>query len=100
MIYSDIENDRDKKSLLLYLETRCVDYSGLLDDRQMNDADWANLNRWSNKKFIEQRIRRDYLKRGLNHIVELSDEAWTIAHLLRRDRAEQDGTHKCAWTGD
>jgi hypothetical protein len=79
--------DRDQRSCLLYLECRAVDYDGVIDDRQMNETDWANIERWSKSGLLQTRIRGDGNRRGYNHVVKLSPTAWNLAHALRIERA-------------
>jgi hypothetical protein len=81
---------RDQKSLLLYLETLAVDYSGRIEDARMNDDDWANLERWKEEGFIETgRIRFKDVQDRKTKWVHLTSQAYDLAHQLRRERAER-----------
>lgn len=79
---------RDKQSLLLYLETRTVDYFGRVDTSRMNAIDFEIAAAWAGEGFIQfGRIRSsDHNDQG-THWVTLSEEARTLAHALRTERA-------------
>ena len=80
---------KDECSLLLYLETRCVDYGGILDTRHMNDEDVAILERWKEEGFIDYgRVAFKTIPEapGCRHWTEwvaLSEEAWKEAFAQR-----------------
>lgn len=78
---------RDERSLLLYFETCAVDLSGRVDARRLNSDDFEIAGRWSGTDFIGfGRIKSaDHNSQG-QHWVELSDEAWELAHQERRAR--------------
>ena len=87
---------KDEKSLLLYLETRAVDYSGRVDGRHMNNDDMKIAKGWSESGFIRfgrllcaeiRSLQERYGKRVSTHWVELTDEAWQFAHKLRKEKA-------------
>lgn len=80
--------DRDEKSLLLYLETRAVDYGGRVDTLHMNREDMAIAKRWNKDGFLKfGRIKfHDITRKGTTHWCELSEEAWDLAHQERRAR--------------
>ncbi|MEM9552636.1 MAG: hypothetical protein AAGC60_00130 [Acidobacteriota bacterium] len=91
--------NRDEKSLLLFLETRAVDYSGRVATQRMNADDWQILKRWTETGFIESgRIASDYLSRDGSHWVLLSEEAVSVAHRLRRERATRCWANKAYLT--
>lgn len=84
---------RDERTLLLYLETRAVDHSGTVDTRRM-DASWMeSAKMWNDVGFIGfGRIMfhdAEALPAGVSHWVELSERAWQLAHLERRNRAKR-----------
>jgi len=82
--------DKQAESLLLYLETRAVDYHGRVDFRHMNEEDVAIANRWSREGYIQfGRIRSDDVTLQGSHWVVLSERAWQDVHALRKDRAER-----------
>ncbi len=78
-----------ERSLLTYLETRCVDYGGTVNMRHMNEDDRASVKKWAAEGFIRfGRLSSDYLPRhdGSTSWVELSEAAWSLAHAERRQR--------------
>lgn len=85
---------KDENSLLLYLETRAVDYSGRIDQMQMNDGDRRLLAEWSASGFVEtgricfKDVTAGHRKQETNW-VRLSEVAFQEAHRLRRERAER-----------
>lgn len=87
-----MELTREERSILLYVETRAVDYGGLLDAVHMNNDDIEILKRWDEKGFV--RFGRLVLENVKNtrtscqcYWCDLSDEAWTVAHRERKNRA-------------
>lgn len=81
----------DERSLLLYLETRAVDYGGLVDIKHMNKEDFDIAKKWDKEEFIKfGRIKFRYIKFhsiGVStHWCELSEEAWKLAHSERKAR--------------
>lgn len=80
---------KDERSLLLYLETRAVDYGGKVDTRHMNAEDMAIAKNWNTEGFVKfGRIKFHDINilSKMTHWCELSDEAWTLAHQERRAR--------------
>lgn len=79
---------RDEKSLLLYLETRAVDFNGRVDTRHMNEDGQAIAKRWNTEGFVEwgRIIHADCNTQG-SMWCKLSDNAWDIVKQLRKDRA-------------
>ena len=88
---------KDAKSLLLYLETRAVDHSGLLDERHMNATDKTIVLGWQKQGFVEYgRICAADLGMRPGHAVvptghcgtwiKLSPEALALAHQERKNR--------------
>lgn len=90
MGYTMPELSKDGKSLLLFLETRAVDYGGRVDARHMNSDDFVIAKIWSDGRFIEfgRIYSKDVTSQGA-HWVRLSDEAFVLAHQLRKERAER-----------
>lgn len=84
---------RQELSLLLYLETRAVDYGGAVDVRHMNDDDFKLVKRWAKKGYLEfGRIAASGTRNtevGYNYWVVLSETAWVNAHSERRRRNER-----------
>lgn len=81
-----------ERSLLLYLETRAVDHGGIVTTPQLNDDDFAVVERWKENGFVEfERLTRASIEklRGSTHWVRLSESAWRIAHEERRARHER-----------
>lgn len=87
-----IENiTRDQRGLLLYAETCCVDWSGLLEDQRMNKDDMDALKFWHvNGALTFGRVPMRYLKatgRTCSHWVTLTAKGWKIASQLRQQRS-------------
>lgn len=82
---------RTEKSLLLYLETQCVDYGGSFEQRRLNDEDRSILERWESEGFVSHgRIcSDDWPTKTRCNWVTLSDEAWSLAHEERRARFQR-----------
>ena len=79
----------DERSLLIYLETREVDY-GRVDARHISIDDFNTIERWTATGFIQfGRIASEYITRESALWVNLSDEAWRLAHEERRARAKR-----------
>lgn len=87
---------KKEKSLLLYLETRAVDYSGRVDSKYMNDEDFTLAKSWNEEGFIQfGRVSAEYnITQGM-YWCKLSEEAWKLASDERRNRAE--GGWKSRW---
>lgn len=82
-----------QRSLLLFLETRAVDYGGKVDLQHMNSADMAQAREWHKKGFLRfGRICLDNNSRKCSHWVELTDKSWKLAHEERRARNERMDT--------
>lgn len=88
--------NKDELSLLLYLEARLVDGSGLIDPRNMNSDDFKIAERWNREGFIKfgrLKMREiEALPQGrppLTHYVRFTLRAWEAAHRERRARAER-----------
>jgi|WetSurMetagenome_2_1015567.scaffolds.fasta_scaffold1241529_1 hypothetical protein len=83
------ELTREEKSLLLFLESCATEHAGSLDPRHMNDDDKEIIKKWTNSKFIQYgRIAAAYLNITTVRCnwVNLSDEAWDLAHQERKSR--------------
>jgi hypothetical protein len=84
-----------ERGLLLYLETRAVDYSGGVAPAMMNEADFAIAKRWNDEGYIKfGRIYSGDIPQATTfktstNWVELSEKAWQDAHAERRARAER-----------
>ena len=83
---------KDERSLLLFFESRAVDYCGRVDIRRMNTEDMEIAKRWNEEKFIQfgRIVIRHHNSDG-THWCILSEEAWILAHLERKER------HKRLW---
>ena len=81
--------NRQEKSLLLYLETRVVDKSGIIDYQHLNDDDWEILEGWSRAGFVKAGKADDVDDSPSAHYVILSVEAHKTAALLRVMRADR-----------
>ena len=91
---------KDEKSLLMYLETRMVDYGGSVDSRRMNKDDFEIAEKWNEVGFIKfgricfkdiAAMREQFGAGviGFTHWCYFSDEAWTAAHEERKARASR-----------
>ena len=78
------EMNKDERSLLLFLETRAVDYGGRVNLKHMNVEDIATAEKWSKKRFIDfgRIVVRHHNSAG-THWCQLSEEAWKVAHAER-----------------
>jgi hypothetical protein len=78
---------KEERSLLLYLETRAVDYGGTVDARHMNQDDFATLDVWKKEKIVDfGRLARECCTPTRQYWVTFSEEAWALAHEERRAR--------------
>jgi len=85
----------DERSLLLYLETRAVDYYGKVDLRRVNADDLAIAKRWAESGFIAWGRLPSAMfldaktanARNSMQFVVLSATAWNMAHRERCNRA-------------
>jgi len=82
---------RDERSLLLYFETCAVDFSGRVDLRRVNEDDMKIVECWNDSGFISfgRIAHRDHNSQG-SHWVELTDDAWSLAHKERRTKYERN----------
>lgn len=78
---------KDEKSLLLYLETRVVDYGGRVNTIHMNRDDMKIAEKWNKSKFVRfgRIVMRHHNSDG-THWCILSDEAWKLVHQERKNR--------------
>lgn len=81
---------RDEKSLLLFLETRQVDYGGRVNTQHMNSDDMEIATKWNKSGFVGfgRIVIRNHNSDGTNWC-KLSQEAFKIAHKLRKERADR-----------
>lgn len=95
MLMKDIDKlTNDEKSLLLYFEDCLVNQRGYVVAARMNNIDFDIAKKWNKEKFISfhrvpfHDINQD--KRfPRTHWVRLTEDAWTIAHQLRKERSER-----------
>lgn len=82
---------RDERSLLIFLETCAVDYCGRVNAARMNQLDAEITDRWKEEGFVDfgRIASKDHNGQGA-HWVELSANAWELAHLERRARATRN----------
>ena len=90
--YMSLETmSNDEISLLLYLETCCVDHGGKVDINKMNDKDVDIAKRNAELGFISfGRIATESLSLisgAHTHWCQLSDDAWELVHHARWERA-------------
>lgn len=84
--------NKSEKSLLLFLETCCVDRSGGVDLKYMSKEDLEMALDWDKSGFVSfKRIASEFLPRpsGSTYDCHLSDKAWNICFKVRRERAER-----------
>lgn len=95
------EMSRDERSLLLYLETCAVDFTGRVDSRRINEDDFRIAKGWNEAGFISfgRIVVRDHNSQGSNW-VELSEDAWGLAHQERRARQERNSRRYKKTVGD
>lgn len=85
---------REETRLLLYFETRAVDYGGTVESARMSVDDFAIANRWNESGFVHfERIAFHDIKNrngvAVDHWCVLSEAAWKLAHAERRARCER-----------
>lgn len=95
---------KDQRGLLLYAETICVDWSGLLEDIRMNAADTVSLKFWQDIGALTfGRVPAAFLKstgRICTRWVTMTPKGWEIAAKLRQKRAANTGTVRKAIDAD
>lgn len=81
---------RDEQSILMYLETCCVDYGGKVDMRKVNPTDMEIIKKWQAEGWLDfGRIRFSDHIANRTHWVTLSGDLWEMACRLRRERADR-----------
>ena len=85
-----MEMEKDEISLLLYLETRAVDFCGRIAVEKINDVDRKIMTMWNRSGFVQSGriIVKDCTEQG-SMWCRLSPEAYSKAADLRMDRAER-----------
>lgn len=79
---------KDERSLLLFFETRAVDYAGKVQTAHMNADDFKIAQRWDSEGFVNfGRIAFEDVNSHGSHWCRLSDDAWALAHEERQARA-------------
>ncbi len=85
---------RDERSLLLYFESCLVNQRGTCEPLRMNESDFEIAKQWTAVGFVQFRRRpaKQLVGTGTTrtHAVRLSEEAWELAHMERRRRAERN----------
>ena len=82
---------RTEKSLLLFFEARATDNNGSVLAPNMNSEDFDIAKKWNEEGFVKfGRIASEHVtaQRGA-YWCNLSEEAWEIAHALRKAKAER-----------
>ena len=94
------ELPRDARSALLYAESCCVDYGGLLEGVRMNAEDHEALRQFQAMGLLTfGRIpaallgTHGFTRTNPTHWCRLNPKGWTLAHLCRMIRAEQVGPY-------
>lgn len=91
------EMTRNERSLLLYLESRAVDFGGKVDSLKMNAEDHETAEKWASAGFVGYgRFYSKDVKMSCSYWVELSEEAWKLAHEERKARAAR-GLERREW---
>lgn len=86
---------KEERSLLLFLETCCVDHGGRVVAIHMNDDDHDIAKRWSKETFISFArlpswlIKKSTSSQPATYRVFFSEEAWVAAHAERRARSKR-----------
>jgi hypothetical protein len=84
---------KDERSVILYAETCLVDSYGKMAQIRMNKEDLAALDRFKEEGLLDYgRLSAKEIMNVHNiihgtHWVRFTEEAWTLAHKLRRERA-------------
>ena len=85
---------RDERSLLLYFESCLVNQKGYCEARRMNELDFEIAKEWIDVGFalFRRRPAKQLVGTGTTHTheVRFSEEAWELAHIERRRRAERN----------
>lgn len=88
--------NKDERSLIVYLETRMVDHSGVVNLAHLNDTDRTTIEGWVARGLIEWgRLTDASIKNSdgrtkiETHWVILSEEALDIAYAERRARIKR-----------
>lgn len=85
-----------EQSLLMFLEYIAVDQWGWIDDmRKVNSEDLKIMKKWNKESFVfSKRASRNRTAtpagsagKQLTYVVKLSDEAWELAHKLRKEKS-------------
>ena len=96
----EIKNmSKDERSLLLFLETRVVDYGGRVNLAHMNEEDMNIAEKWDKEGFIGfgRIVMRNHNPDGTNWC-RLSEKAWDLAHEERKARAKRMWENR-TWLG-
>ena len=86
----DRELNKDEKSLLMFFEDMAVNQFGWIDDmKKMNEVDMEIAKKWDSENFVLfQRASKSVGETILlTYVVRLSEEAWSIAHKLRKEKS-------------
>lgn len=83
-----------ERSIILYAESCSVEYGGLLEGMRMNEHDLVALRKFEEAGILSfGRCPAALLEplsaygRKPTHWITLTDDAWNLAHALRRQRA-------------
>ncbi len=81
---------KDELSLLLFLETRAVDFGGRVDIRHMNSDDIEIAKKWNESEFLEfgRIVMRNHNSDG-THWCKLTSLAFELAHRERIARSQR-----------
>lgn len=86
--------NKDERSLLTYFESCLVNQRGYCEARRMNEVDFEIAGQWVDVGFVQFRRRPAKDIVGTTTVrayeVRFSEEAWELAHIERRRRAERN----------
>lgn len=85
------EMTKGERSLLIYIESVCVDYGGIVHSQRVNEEDVEILKRWDKEGFISYshltwNSIQTLADKHCTSLVRLSAEAWLLAQEERRAR--------------
>lgn len=95
ILMKDIDKmTKDEKNLLLYFESCLVDHNGYVCGARINEDDIKIAEKWKEEKFISfGRIPFHEIKHNTQfpntNWVRFTEDAWVIAHQLRKERSER-----------
>lgn len=87
------------ESILLYLETCCVDQIGRVEAKRLNEQDYDDIEQLKSMGMVKEfkkikfhkveELKKDIPEKSYTHTVDLTDEGWKHAHIYRKDRGKR-----------